>query len=286
MKINKIIFNVFLPLLALSLILGACRKNDDLLTADAKTGGLAIATESFPYKLGATPTVPLSLQIPMGPGISKIEVFNQYTGTVQINDTVSEVMVSNKVLMSTVEVSSGNAAEELIKSFSVGYVDLIKGITFNSSSLPSDETLLPIGDKWELTYESIMEDGRRVVNNAKTTIAVANIYAGSYQCDGVFTHPTAGPRNINEEKFLTPLSAYSCSLPAGDLGSSGYSVTITVDPATNDVSFSNGTPAAMSAQSSKRSYYDPSNGHFYLHYFYVGGTGNRLMDEEYTPLGK
>jgi len=284
MKINRIIFNVFLPLIALGLILSACQKNEDLITADAKTGGLAIATASVPYKLGATPTVPLSLTIPMGPGISKIEVFNQYSGVVQINDSTTQSFTSNKVLVSTIDVAEGNVAADLVKDFSISYTDLTQGITYNGGPLPTDETLLPIGDKWTLTYESIMTDGRRVVNNSKTTIAVANIYAGSYQCVGIFTHPTAGERPINEEKFLTPLSAYSCSIPAGDLGGSGYSVTITVDPTSNDVSFSDGAPVEMIATPGKRSYYDPSNGHFYLHYFYVGATGNRVIDEEYTPL--
>jgi hypothetical protein len=281
MKINRIIFNVFLPMLALGLILSACQKNDDLLTADAKTGGLAIPTKSVPYKLGATPTVPLQLTVPMGPGISKIEVFNQYTRS-------ADGVTSNKVLMSTIDIASGNVTAEMVKDFSVAYADLKNGLTLDGAALPDDETLLPIGDSWKLSYESIMADGRRVVNNGKTNIAVANIYAGTYQCTGVFTHPTAGPRPINEEKFLTPLSAYSCSIPAGDLGSSGYSVTITVDPATNDVSFSEGVPTDMFAQTGgdKRSYYEPSTGKFYLHYFYVGATGNRLMDEEYTPAGK
>jgi hypothetical protein len=285
MKINRIIFNVFLPMLALVFILGACQKNEDLLTADAKTGGLAIATGSVPYKLNATPSVPLTLDIPMGPGISKIEVFNQYSGIVKINDSVSEPRISNKVLMSTIDVASGNVSTDITKDFSVTYTDLAKGLTYNGAALPTDEGLLAIGDKWVLTYESIMAaDGRRVVNNANTTIAVANLYAGYYSCTGVFTHPTAGPRDIDETKFLTPVNAYSCSLPAGDLGAAGYFVTITVDPATNDISFSNGIPTEMLAQPGMRSYYDPETGHIFLHYFYVGSSGSRLIDEEYAPL--
>lgn len=279
MKINRIIFSVFLPMLALGLILSACQKNDDLLTADAKEGGLALPTKSVPYKLGATPTVPLTLTVPKGPGISKIEVYNKYV-------RASDGLASNKVLMSTVDIASGNSSADMVKEFSVNYTDLIKGLTLDGAGLPGDETLLPIGDSWVLSYESIMEDGRRVVNNAKTTIAVANIYAGTYQCTGVFTHPTAGPRPINEEKFLTPLSAYSCRIPAGDLGGSGYAVTITVDPTSNTVSFSDGAPTDMFAQPGKDNYYDPATGEFHLSYFYVGGTGNRLMDEVYTPAGK
>jgi len=278
MKINRKIFNVFLPMLALGLILSGCLENEDLVTANAPAGGLATPTGSVPYKLGATPTVPLTLTVPMGPGITKIEVFNQYT-------SAADGKTSNKVLMSTVDIASANATAAITKNFSVTYEDLIKGLTLNGAPLPADEGLLPIGDKWTLTYESIMaDDSRRVVNNAKTTIAVANLYAGAYLCTGVFTHPTAGPRPINEEKFLTPISAYSCTLPAGDLGGSGYAVTITVDPTTNDISFSDGVPTDMFAQPGKRSYYDPATGHIFLHYFYVGATGQRLMDEEYTPL--
>jgi hypothetical protein len=270
---------VFLLIFAvLGLLFNSCiNKSEDLVTADAKTGGLVSPTSSIPYKLGATPTVDIDVVIPQGPGIASVEVYNTYTSNVTGS-------VSNQVLMSTVDVASSNTVEEVVKAFSVTYNDLKKDIVIDGGGLPGDETLLPIGDFWELSYISVMADGRRVVNNAVTTVAVANIYAGFYQCVGVFHHPTAGDRPINEEKFLTPLSAYSCSIPAGDLGSSGYSVTITVDPVSNDVSFSNGVPTDMFANPDIRSYYDPANGHFYLHYFYVGGTGNRVMDEEYTPL--
>jgi hypothetical protein len=270
-KVFLLVFTV------LGLLFSACNKSEDLVTADAKTGGLVVPTSSIPYKLGATPTVNINVEIPMGPGIVSVKVFNQFISNANGNE-------SDKVLMTTMDVGSANSTEAVTKTLSITYNDLKKDIVIGGVGLPSDETLLPIGDYWELSYTSVMEDGREVVNNATTTIAVANIYAGFYQCVGVFHHPTAGDRPINEEKFLTPVSAYSCTLPAGDLGGSGYFVTITVDPVTNDVSFSNGTPTEMFASPGQRSYYDPSNGHFYLHYFYVGGTGNRVMDEEYTPI--
>lgn len=270
-KVFLLVFTV------LGFLFSACNKSEDLVTKDAKTGGLVIPSGSIPYKLGATPTVNISVTIPMGPGIASIEVYNKYISLAAGSE-------SNQVLMSTIDVASANVTEEIVKTFTITYADLKKDLVLDGGSLPSDETLLPIGDSWELSYISVMADGRRVVNNSVTGIAVANIYAGFYQCVGVFHHPTAGDRPINEEKFLTPVSAYSCSIPAGDLGSSGYSVTITVDPVSNDVSFSNGVPVDMFAQTDKRSYFDPANGHFYLYYFYVGASGNRAMDEEYTPI--
>jgi hypothetical protein len=274
-KVFLLVFTV------LGLLFSACNKSEDLVTADSKTGGLVVPTSSIPYKLGATATVDITVEIPLGPGIVSIEVYNQYT---QQPTEETPLIQSNQVLMQTMDVSMANATELVTKTLSITYNDLRKDIVLDGAGLPSDETLLPIGDFWQLSYISVMEDGRKVVNNGTTDISVANIYAGFYQCVGVFHHPTAGDRPINEEKFLTPLSAYSCNLPAGDLGGAGYSVTITVDPATNDVSFSNGAPVEMLPQTDKRSYYDPDTKKFYLYYFYVGGTGNRVIDEEYTPL--
>ena len=255
----------------------ACNKSEDVVTKDATTGGLVVPTSNIPYKLGATPTVNIEMNIPMGPGITSIEVYNKYF---HIADTTE----SNKVLMKTLDVASGNSSAAVIKTLTIVYVDLIKDILLNGSALPTDETLLQIGDYWELSYICNMSDGRKVVNNAKTNIAVANIYAGNYKCVGIFHHPTAGDRAINEDKYMVPLSAYSCRIPAGDLGGSGYSVDITVDPATNLVSFSNGVPVAMVANPDSVSNYDPLTGKFNLFYFYVGGTGNRVMDEHYTPI--
>lgn len=270
--------NVFILIFTmLGLLFSACNKSEDLITSNVKTGGLVSPTASVPYKLGNTPSVPLQVVIPQGPGITTIEVYNVYT-------SAADGSKSAEVLMTTIDVGQANVSAEVTKDFSVTYADLKKNIVVGGNPLPDNEALLPIGDNWTLIYRSVMADGRSVLNNAKTKIAVANLYAGSYHCVGVFHHPTAGDRPIDEEKFLTPLSAFTCSIPAGDLGGSGYAVDITVDPATNDVSFSNGVPVEILGSTTQRSYYDPETGKFYLHYFYIGGTGARVIDEEYTPL--
>lgn len=276
MKSNIKVFLLIFTALGFMLF-SACNKSEDLVTKDATTGGLVVPTGSVPYKLGATPVVSIAMTIPMGPGITSIEVYNIY------ND-VAAGKVSEQVLMKTVDVASANSSEELSKPYTITYTDLIKDIKIAGASLPANEALLAIGNSWVLSYVSVMADGRKVANNATTTIAVANKYAGFYQSVGYFTHPVAtSSRAINEKKFLTPLTAYACRIPAGDLGASGYSVVITVDPATNTISFSGGAPTDMFA-SAERSYYDTATGKFYLHYFYVGASGNRIMDEVLTPL--
>ena len=272
MKSNIKVFLLIFSMLGLF----ACNKSEDLVSDGAKEGGLVSATGSIPYKLGATPKVDINLSIPLGPGVVSIKVYNKYFA-----ESIGKA--SEKVLMTTVSIGSANVSAATEKKLSIVYTDLIKDILVDGVALPTDETLLPIGDYWELNYVSVLEDGREVVNNAKTTIAVANIYAGYYQCVGTFVHPTLGPRDINEEKFLTPLSAYSCRVNAGDLGYAGYTVVVTVDPATNLVSFSGGTGADMFAITDSTSRYDPATGMFHLFYYYVGSTGQRRMYEHYTP---
>lgn len=258
-------------------IFSSCNKSEDLMTSDVKTGGLISPLSSIPYKLGNTPQVDIPIKIPKGPGIKSIKVFNKYYSK-------TDTAFSNEVLMKTISINNKNESALVNQILAVTYAELRTGLKVKGVDLPTDELLLGIGNYFTLKYICVMSDGSEVINNATTKISVANIYAGTYQCVGTFNHPVNGPRAINEEKFLTPLSAYTCNIPAGDLGASGYMVDITVNPLTNEVTFSNGVPVAMLPTAGLTSKYEPSTGKFYLYYFYVGSTGNRVIDEVYTPL--
>jgi hypothetical protein len=268
------------------LLLTSCLDGEDLMTEDAMVGGLVIPTSSnIPYKLGATPSMDIGISVPVGPGIESVAVECQFFTYVEDEDGKLVAKGSNITSLGEIAVNATNESEIAEASFTITYDNLKDGIISEGSPLPDDETQLKIGDYWELSFVSIMSsDSREVVNNAKTSIAVANKYAGYYQVDGTFDHPTGGVRAINEEKFLTPIDANTCSVTVGDLGSYGYVMYITVDPATNLVTFSNGSPAEIIATAGKASYYEPATGKFYLYYYYVGSNGNRIMEEEYTPL--
>ncbi len=277
---KKTIINILWFSLALLMIMAlkACIQPEDLTTKDAKTGGLIVPQSSnVPYKLNATPKVDIDVLLPKGPGIASIEVHNIFT------DTGNNV--TNDVIIKTIDVGGANTSANVTKSLSVVYNDLIANLLLLSKPLPSKETDLAIGDYWTLSYTAVMNDGRKIVNNGTTNIGVANKYAGNYQCTGVFHHPTAGDRPINEEKYLTPIDAFSCYTGLGDLGSSGYDITITVNN-DNSVTVSAGpnhvTDVFMTPGGENS--YDPQTGIFILHYFYVGSTGNRVIDEKYTPI--
>jgi hypothetical protein len=263
---KKLIFSALSLILVVTSFTSCDTTPADLMTADVNTGGMVNPTPSIPYKLGGTPSFNINIDIPKGPGVVSIEIYKQYTGTQEVMDQ-------------TVSVGSINETEDASVSVSYTYVQLSAGL-----GMPEDELVLVIGDAWTLRYVSVMEDGRKVDNSNMSTITVANKYAGYYQCEGIFTHPVNGPRPINEKKFLTPVDANSCWGNAGDLGAAGYFVKITIDPVTNQVTCSTWDDGIeMSNQPGKENTYDPVTGVFHLSYFYVGGTGNRLIDEVWTP---
>ncbi len=259
------------------LILVSCEQTyTDLMTSDVKTGGMLIPTEGVPYKLGGTVNFNVTIDIPKGPGIDAIEVYRTY---VELDEDGEIASVKPAVLDQTINIGSANETGLVSKAITYDYAKLTSGL-----NMPADESVLVIGDYWLLSYKSVMaDDGRKVDVATKTTVAVANKYAGYYQCVGVFSHPTAGDRPVNEEKYLTPIDANSCWGPAGDLGGSGYFVKITVNPADNTVTCSTWKDIEMFNVPGEPNYWDPATGVFHLSYFYVGGTGNRVMRETWTP---
>jgi len=163
----------------------------------------------------------------------------------------------------------------IAKGTSTGYIRLkFKPIDF-------------VGQNWVLAFQlTAVSDPKYTISNLDkgfVKINIKNKYDKEYDCVGVFTHPTAGARPINEQKRLVTVGANSNTTTVGDLGAD-YTVVITIDPVTNDVTFSNSSPVAILPSSTQRSYYEPSTGKFYLHYYYVGASGNRVIDETYTPL--
>jgi hypothetical protein len=258
------------------LIAASCNKNEDLVTANANTGGLVVpVTSNVAYKLANTPQVEVTIDIPVGPAITSLRVYNSFFSSI-------DGVTSPEVMMKEVPVTGSQVV------FTVNYADLKNGILINGNPLPDDETLLSIGSSWVLVYHSVLADGREVVNSsqATTTIGVANIYAGLYHVTGTFIHPTAGPRAIDEDKYLVAISAYSVTSTTGDLGPD-YPTIITVNPTDNScvVTSGDGNPYDCQMTVGTPSYFDPATGKFYLYYFYLGTNGlPRIIEEEYTPI--
>jgi len=266
---------------ALSLMLGvlmfvSCDMTyDDLMTADVKTGGMVVPTGAIPYKLGSTPQVDITIDIPKGPGIEAIEVYRTYTGKA-------------KVLDQTITVGSANTAGDVAKNISYTYSQLTAGL-----GMPADEGTLTIGDAWTISYVSVMaDDGRKVDNASTTTVAVANFFAGPYEKDMKYFHPTAGgsypttPYSAYTENVdLIAKNAYECDDWFGVWEDN--KLTIHIDPAANyavTLTFERGDAVAGDPNNPANvPSYDPVTGVIKLYYYYPGSGGNRIFWAVYTP---
>ncbi len=245
----------------------------DLMTADAKTGGILSATKAIPYKLGSTPKVEVTLNIPKGPGIKAVEIHRTYTDKA-------------KVLDQTIDINSANTGGNVEKKVNFTYQQLTNGL-----NMPADEGLLKIGDKWTLSYVSVMEDGRKVDVSNKTTVSVANFFAGTYEKHYIYHHPSYGtyPNDIYVDEVtnvdLEAKNAYECEDWFGSWEDN--IVTIHIDPAANyaitvttdrsDASIGNPYDPAVVAT------YDKVTGVIHIYYFYSGAGGYRFFDITYTP---
>ena len=282
---KKIIFSA-LSLILTVVLLNSCTKNyTDLMTADVKTGGLVVPTKSIAYLLGATPSVSVALSVPKGPGITSVEIYNQY---LRRADTV----YSNTVLMKTIDVTSANTSDEATEDYTINYADLIAGISVGGSPLPSDENLLPIGDTWTLTYVSVMADGRRVDNSNTTKIDVSNRWAASYMLSGYvlrsdpFDPVLSGPYHNIPWKLATNSAKSVIYFKThywadGSTGISGIGPWIlTIDDSAGPdapmpVAVTDAANPAVKNNPTYNSRYEPSTKTFYISVFWGSGPTNR-----------
>ena len=112
-------------------------------------------------------------------------------------------------------------------------------------------------------------------------LRVKNQYHGTYHATGVFTHPTAGPRDIDEEKELATVEPNSVLAPLGDLGAAGYQMVLAIQP-NNTVTITK-AGATPSIEYLGPNFYDPVTKSFHLHYSYTPpGGAARVIQEVIT----
>lgn len=121
---------------------------------------------------------------------------------------------------------------------------------------------------------------RSGLGGAVYTFVIKNEYDGKYAAKGVFTHPTAGPRDIDEEKILVTVNSNTVIANLGDLGGAGYQMLLTVNP-DNTVTIAPSGATPNIDQSWGPNYYDPAKKAFHLHYSY-NVAAPRIIEETIT----
>ena len=277
----------------LGLMFSACNKPEDLVTEDAKTGGLIFPTQGIAYKLGGTPQFDVEIKIPMGPGITTIEIYNKYF---RLADTAE----SNKVLMKTIDVASSNSSADVVKTLTLTYVDLSKDLLVEGSPLPTDESLLPIGDYWELYYICTLSDGRKVTNSLTTKIDVANLWAAKYLMSGYALRagdPVLSGYYSDIEWKLVTKGAKSVQFDEihrwgdgvstiGGIGKWVYTIDDSGGPNNPmPVTVTDPDNAAVKNDPAYNSRYEPSTKTFYISVYWGTGPTNRAATDTLVYLG-
>ena len=143
---NLIIMRKYFKYLAVALVgsfffLSSCIETDDLMTSNVSVGGLVTpVSKNIPYKLGATPSFDVSVLVPVGPAIQKVEMYKTFTNIDGKN--------SNTALLGTLDVNGSNATADFTGKVTLNYAALIKDLTVAGQALPANEGLLNIGEAW------------------------------------------------------------------------------------------------------------------------------------------
>lgn len=148
-------------------------------------------------------------------------------------------------------------------------------ITFPDATVLDPNKRYAVG----LVLASIDQTGKisTVLNSSVVEVGVKNKYDGVYHATGVFHHPTAGDREIDEEKVLVTTGPNSVSANLGDLGTSNYKMILTVNP-DNSVTIAPAGATPNIDQSWGNNYYDPVDQSFHLHYSY-NTAAPRIIEE-------
>lgn len=153
----------------------SCEKDSDMLTGGAETGGLLTVNSGLVgYVVGNGNDFKYPVKVTAfqgGVSTSKIEIYKSFTSVAGVK--------SNEVLLKTIDLSTTPKNQPI--DFTVTYNELKTGLTVTGQPLPTDDSLLKIGDAWTLRYVTTTSEGT-VHNNSKTTkVAVGTRFAGTYR---------------------------------------------------------------------------------------------------------
>lgn len=196
-----------------------------------------------------------------------VRLFRDPNNTSQANQPLTVTLTRNAALLPTGYTELPQGSYEVIGGTTVTFQ---AGEVNRALRLKVDKNKLDLSKKYGIAF-SISNAGDAVISKgfdkAVYEIGIKNEWHGDYQATGVFTHPTAGDRAIDEPKALLTVGPRSVRAPLGDLGGANYFMVLTVGT-DNKVTI---TPSGVTPnvdQSWGANYYDPATKTFHLHYSY------------------
>jgi hypothetical protein len=182
----KTVYKYILLSASLLFVFGGCIEDEDLVTSDAKLGGLVNPLKtSMSYVVGSTDPYVLDFEVEQGRITStQMEIYKSFY------DNAKGVWSDSEVLQETISISE---IKTHVVSTSYLFEDLISGLSVEGTPLSSDEADYNIGDYWNFRIVASTNEGNQHESLGKVKISVATRFAGVYTIkESEYWHPTAG----------------------------------------------------------------------------------------------
>ena len=183
--------------LVITVLLGSCTADNDLLTQNETQGGLVtVKSKLVGYVVGNGDTFEYKANFDIIQGEEKTTKVDVYKFFSKKNPD-GTFSTSNRALLKTINLNTGTSFSNYELTFT--YPELIQGLSIDGSPLPASDSSLQIGESWTLVFVSTLTDGKVHENASTTKVAVGTRFAGVYKCNegayyrlGVFSTGTAG----------------------------------------------------------------------------------------------
>src|SRR3569833_2350778 len=231
----------------------------------------------FTVRRDAASTADLNKAVTITMTSQDLAAYNKANGTdyIPIPATLAVQTADPSITTSATGVTMNFAAGQFAKNYSLN----IDGSKFDASKHYA--VLLKITNTGGFTAQHAADGTPQDI--ILVTLGVKNIYDGDYHAVGTIAfHNDVGNRAWDKTKTLTTIDASTSITEAADLGGSGYYMYLKVN-ADNTVTV---TPAPsapnQTIQNNGECTYDPTTHTFTLNYKYIGGSGDRRMNETLT----
>jgi len=279
-----------LGLFLATLLLNSCDK-----APEAKNLGDAGTTIVKFYNGGGLSVKPLELN-PIIEDLDLAELRRDANSQGSLNSGLTVSFANSQALLDEYNAANGSAYEFLPAdaytittasgvqvSGDTWTVNLAPGEFARTLAITLDKSKLDFSKSYAFAFE-LKDAGTSKISAEQNTIVVnpivKNQYHGVYHAAGVFHHPVAGDRPIDEDKSLVTAGLTSVRAPLGDLGGAGYYMILNVN-ADNTVTISPSGATPNIDQHWGANYYDPVAKAFHLHYSY-NTAAPRIVEETIT----
>lgn len=277
----KHINKIFSVVIAVGLLLSSCDKDDDIASNEKTLVKLPQAASEL--NIVAIESVPGEVAVDV------LEIRRDAINQAALNAGGTVLITKNPSLIDEYNDAHGTDYEEFTQ-FTAGDGITYDGTTFTVPFASGDfvkflqmklsPTSLDLTKKYAFGFTvSDAGSGAAISNGLKDVlveIAIKNAWHGTYEAVGVFHHPTAGDRAINELKLLATSGPRSVTAYLGDLGPD-YQMILTVNT-DNTVTIAPAGATPNIDQHWGPNYYDPITKKFHLHYSY-NTAAPRIVEE-------